>query len=481
LAIEVVLPRLGWDMEEGSLVEWFKHDGDTVNVGDAICSIEGDKAVNEVESMDAGILRIPPDSPTAGTKVPVGTVLAYLVKPDEVAPFEKGTPPVRAASPEVARLGTAGGVATETVASAANDSTTARPGGPRAEPAISPRARRIAAEVGVEWAALAGTGKTGRIVERDIRQAASAQAEAAASAARISPVARRAAEAAGVDVDALARARPGQRITREDVEAAAREVARAAPTPVAPAPATVRTTAAVQSADATRTPMSGIRRLIASRLSESAHTTAPVTLTTEADATDLVRFREQLKLDLQGSNQTLPAYNDLLARLLAVALRDHPALNASLDGNEIVQHAAVHLGFAVDTDRGLLVPVVRDVQRKSVADVARESAHLVEQARAGTISASDLNGATFTITNLGMYDVDAFTPIVNLPNCAILGVGRIQAKPVVVDEASERIAVRKMLTLSLTFDHRLVDGAPAARFLQQVKHFIEHPTAWLIR
>jgi pyruvate dehydrogenase E2 component (dihydrolipoamide acetyltransferase) len=466
LAIEVVLPRLGWDMEEGSLVEWFKHDSDTVNVGDVICSIEGDKAVNEVESMDAGILRIPPDSPAAGTKVPVGTVLAYLVQPGEVAPFEKSSPPVRTASPAVAKTGAAvGGTATATLANATTASATAGDGEPRREPAISPRARRIAAEVGVEWATLAGTGKTGRIVERDIRQAASSQAEAAASADRISPVARRAAEAAGIDVHALARARPGQRITREDVEAAA------------PLPAATAT----QSADAARTPMSGVRRLIASRLSESAHTTAPVTLTTEADATDLVRFREQLKLDLQGSSQARPAYNDLLAKLLAVALRDHPALNSSLDGDAIVQHAAVHLGFAVDTDRGLLVPVVRDVQRKSVADVASESARLVEQARAGTISASDLNGATFTMTNLGMYDVDAFTPIVNLPNCAILGVGRIQAKPVVVDEASERIAVRKMLTLSLTFDHRLVDGAPAARFLQQVKHFVEHPTAWLIR
>jgi pyruvate dehydrogenase E2 component (dihydrolipoamide acetyltransferase) len=224
-----------------------------------------------------------------------------------------------------------------------------------------------------------------------------------------------------------------------------------------------------------------VRRLIAARLAESAHTAAPVTLTTEADATELVRLRAQIKADLAGTDLPVPAYTDLLARLVAVALLEHPALNASLTGDVITRHAAVHIGIAVDTEHGLLVPVVREADRKSVQQIAVESTRLIERTRARQIAPDDLRGGTFTITNLGMYDIDAFTPIINLPECAILGVGRIVARPVVVDAAAETVAVRQMMALSLTFDHRIVDGGPAARFLQRVKQFVERPMLWLTR
>src|SRR6185503_5327472 len=160
---------------------------------------------------------------------------------------------------------------------------------------------------------------------------------------------------------------------------------------------------------------------------------------------------------------------------------EHPALNATLSGDTIVQHTAVHIGIAVDSERGLLVPVVRDAHSKSVQQITVESAQLIAQARAGKAAAADLGGGTFTITNLGMYEIDAFTPIINLPECAILGVGRIVARPVVIDEQAEVIAVRKMMALSLSFDHRVVDGAPAARFLKRVKQFVEQPLVWLTR
>jgi pyruvate dehydrogenase E2 component (dihydrolipoamide acetyltransferase) len=228
------------------------------------------------------------------------------------------------------------------------------------------------------------------------------------------------------------------------------------------------------------TPLEGIRRLIATRMAESAHTTAPVTLTTEADATALVALRESIKAEA-GQGGVVPTYNDLLVRLVAVALREHPQLNASLAGNDIVQHQEVHVGLAVETERGLMVPVIRDAGRRPVLEIATEAARLIGLARGGTISAAELNGGTFTITNLGPYEIDAFTPIINLPQCAILGVGRIVARPVVVDETTEQVAVRKMVALSLTFDHRLVDGAPAARFLQRIKQFVERTTLWLIR
>jgi pyruvate dehydrogenase E2 component (dihydrolipoamide acetyltransferase) len=166
--------------------------------------------------------------------------------------------------------------------------------------------------------------------------------------------------------------------------------------------------------------------------------------------------------------------------LCAVALAEHPLLNARLDGNEIVISGGVHIGLAVDNERGLLVPVIRDVQAKRLRQIASESAALVEKARGGTLSPDALQGSTFTITNLGMYEIDAFTPIINLPECAILGVGRIKPKQVVIDADTEQVAIRHMMFLSLTFDHRLVDGAPAARFLQRVKRFIEQPYLWLV-
>jgi pyruvate dehydrogenase E2 component (dihydrolipoamide acetyltransferase) len=213
----------------------------------------------------------------------------------------------------------------------------------------------------------------------------------------------------------------------------------------------------------------------------SAQTVAAVTLTTEADATALVRLREQAIAEQRDAGDDLPTYSDLMIKVVALALGEHPALNAELTANGIVEHATANVAIAVDTPRGLIAPVVHDAANKSVSEIAKDTKRLIAAARAGTTQAKDLEGGTFTITNLGMFEIDAFTPMVNLPQCAILGLGRIVAKPVVVDETSEQVAVRRMLSLSLTFDHRLVDGAPAARFLQRIKHLVERPTLWLFR
>jgi pyruvate dehydrogenase E2 component (dihydrolipoamide acetyltransferase) len=223
-----------------------------------------------------------------------------------------------------------------------------------------------------------------------------------------------------------------------------------------------------------------MRQIIGERMAHSARTVAPVTLTTEADATELVALRERIKRSLAGSDRATPSYTDLLVRLAALVLLEHPWMNSTLTGDSIVQHEAVHIGIAVDTEQGLLVPVVRDAHLKSIHGIASESADLVARARAGKSRPDELGGSTFSISNLGMYDIDAFTPIINLPECAILGVGRIVARQVVIDEEAEELAVRKMIALSLTFDHRVVDGAPAARFLQQIKRWVEQPYGWLI-
>jgi pyruvate dehydrogenase E2 component (dihydrolipoamide acetyltransferase) len=324
----------------------------------------------------------------------------------------------------------------------------------------------VAKELGIDWAALAGSGRTGRIVERDIRAFA---AQALARQVRATPLARRMAEDLGVDLGQLAASQPGRRIERSAVEQADRTHPPAA-VPAAPL-----------AEPAHAQPLGGIRRIIATRMAESAHTAAPVTLTTEADATELVRLRGNIVADLAGTDLLAPSYTDLLVRLVALALLENPALNASLADDRIVEHAAVHIGIAVDTERGLLVPVVCDAHTKSVQQIASASAQLIAHARAGKSAPDDLGGGTFTISNLGMYEIDAFTPIINLPECAILGVGRIIARPVVIDEEAEIVAVRKIMALSLTFDHRVVDGAPAARFLKHIKHFVEHPYAWLTR
>ncbi len=449
MSYEVRMPRLGWSMEKGRLVEWCKKPNEWVDTGQVLLLVESDKAIQEVEALESGNLYIPPGAPTPGSEVTVGTLLGYLLHAGEAIPepIVPADAPVEASAPQAAEA-----------RAATTESDGTRP------PAISPRARRVAAELAVDWGALKGSGRTGRIVERDIRQAAEASMSRP-DAVRVTPVARRVAQELGVDVKALAAQMPGKPIQRADVERAAGSALQV------PQPS---------STPAAEIPFTQIRRIVADRMAASAHTTAPVTLTTEVDATELVLLRARLKSDAGNGAEPVPSYTDLLTKIAAKILTEHPALNARLDGDRILSSPAVHIGLAVDTERGLLVPVLRDAHIKSVAGIARESAQLIERARSGRLGPDEMQGGTFTITNLGMFDIDAFTPIINLPECAILGVGRIKAKPVVVEGQGERVQVRQMMFLSLTFDHRIVDGAPAARFLQRIKYEIEHPYACLL-
>lgn len=223
--------------------------------------------------------------------------------------------------------------------------------------------------------------------------------------------------------------------------------------------------------------LTGIRQLIAKHMAASVHTTAPVTLTIEVDATQLVQLREGLKQSFEKSNKQTPSYNDFFIALLAKAIQSHPQINASLTEEGIVEHEDINIGLAVDTPRGLLVPVIHQAQSKRLLDIAAESNRLIELTQNGKILPDDLHGGTFTVTNLGLFDIDAFTPIINLPECAILGVGSIRPQPVATQDL--KIEVRDIVILSLTFDHRVIDGAPAARFLQYLKQLIEQPIAAL--
>lgn len=479
------MPRLGWTMETGSVAEWLKHDGDAVQAGDVIFTVESDKAVQDVEAMDSGMLHILPDAPPVNVPVPVGAVLAYLLRPGEdvTSPGGMSTPPIAVEGPNTPipddELGLDAPAGTPALENAGRAGSASPPEGSLAEAFASPRARRIAGELGVDWRAASGTGRSGRIVERDVRLLV--EHGRPAMHARVTPLARRLAAQTGVDLSTLEAGAVGQRIERADVVAAAHN-GHAEQEDREPSKQGVREhVEGSVPMEGRRAPMSRIRRITAQRMEQSAHTVAPVTLTTEADATELVLVRERIKAGLTRTELRAPTYTDLLIRLVALVLVEQPWMNCSLDDDVIVQHDGVQMGLAVDTNRGLYVPVICDAHLKSIQQIAGESTRLIGAARAGSLGADDMRGGTFTISNLGMYEIDTFTPIINLPECAILGVGRIVARPVVVDEETEEVAVRRMMVLSLTFDHRVVDGAPAARFLKQIKGWIEQPYAWLTR
>ena len=411
MPIEITVPRLGWSMEEGRFLGWLKHDGDSVKAGEPLFTLENDKAAQDVESIDSGILSIPADAPKAGDVVLVGARLGYLVTVGAGA-----TPAAASVAPPAAAGATAsvapagaphGGIASRSAPAAI------------AAPAASPRARRAAEKTGVDVAAVTGTGAGGRIRERDV----------------------------------LAAGQPA---------AAARVTGRAAGQP---RPTSTRDLAAAS-----------LRRTIAERMRASLANTAPVTLTCRADATNLVALRNQFKS--AGGQAAVPAYTDIIAKLVAIALESHPALASRWENDRVVLPEAIHIGIAVDTEHGLLVPVIRDVSTLSLAEFARRSRDLIEATRNRRVQADDLQGGTFTITNLGGFGIDAFTPIINYPETAVLGLGAIRPEAVVL--ADGRVASREQITLSLTFDHRVVDGGPAARFLQSLRQGIENPAAWLL-
>jgi pyruvate dehydrogenase E2 component (dihydrolipoamide acetyltransferase) len=404
MASEVTIPRLGWNMDEGTFVGWLKSDGEHVAAGEPLFSLEGDKATQDVESLETGTLRIPPDGPKDGEKVAVGTLIGYLVAPGELTPFEANA--TQNAAVNRVAIPREGEAPSEPELAAAR--TEPRPPGMKTR--ISPRARRVAHELGVDTVGLKGSGREQRIVERDVRSDA-ARSKTVASAAL------------------------------QDV----------AVTPV--------------------------RRTIAERMVQSAQTTAGVTLSTTVDATNLVNLRQQFKAVAATGATPSIAFTDIIVKLTTLALEKHPLLNARWSGDKIVLSSSINIGIAVDTDTGLLVPVIHDVPGLTLRQFAARSRALIDRARRGALSAGEMQGGTFTVTNLGPMGIEMFTPLINLPECAILGLGRIQ-KQVVVDD--KQFVARDRMMLSLTFDHRIVDGAPAARFLQSLSLLIENPSPWLL-
>jgi len=449
MAEEVFIPKFGQTVEEVTLIKWRVEDGAKVEQGQEVLDVETDKAIFSVEATADGYIHIGPYK--EGEVLPVVTVVAIIGEAgDQFELKEK-----EKQAEKVTRVPSA---AIEEGAPAI-----ARQGG---KVFASPRAQRLARDLKVNLSQVTPTGSGGtRITEKDVIAFVS-------RLPRMTPVAQRMAKETGIDLHEITGTGPRGRVTRGDVENALNRGIVPGQT-LALEPAQKPSEAELLQ----RIPLKGVRGLIAERMAISVHTTARVTLGMEVDATELVAIREGLKARVSETWGFTPGYNDLLGKMVATALRKFPYMNARLTGEAIEVISAINIGMATDTDRGLLVPVIRDADKKSLRQFGIEFRRFIEQTRQGNISPDDLTGGTFTITNLGLFEVDYFTPIINLPEAAILGVGRIAEKVVPVEGQA---VIRKMCTLSLTFDHRLVDGAPAARFLQYIKSLIEKPETWLV-
>jgi pyruvate dehydrogenase E2 component (dihydrolipoyllysine-residue acetyltransferase) len=348
-----------------------------------------------------------------GETVPVATTIAVVGEPGEQVPAAGRS---RREGPEAAGRAAAGPVVSPGEARAAEQGT-AGVRGPDGRVRISPRARALAVSRGLDVRVITGTGPGGRIVERDVQQALAAK-----TAPMPAPPAR--------------------------------------PSPGPAAPIAAR-----------------MRAVIARRMLESLHTSAQLTLTTEADMAEAVRLREEIAPELERRDGVSVTYTDIVVRAAALALREHPALNARWENEGPRRLGEIHIGVAVALDDGLVVPVVRHADRATVSQISAAIRDLSERARAMRLRPEEMQDSTFTVTNLGMFEIDAFTPILNPPEAAILGMGRVHRRPAA---AGDRVEIRPAMALSLTFDHRVADGAPAAQFLQRIKHLLEHPYLLLL-
>jgi pyruvate dehydrogenase E2 component (dihydrolipoamide acetyltransferase) len=417
----VVLAKLSPTMEEGTIVKWSKQEGDAVKVGDVLAEIETDKANMEMEALGAGVLRkvlVP-----AGGKAPVGALIGVIADPGEDIEGVLAEA-VAAPGPAPAPAAPAAAPPPEPSATPAPPPATAAAVAPGGRVKASPLARRIAAQRNVPLALVPGTGPGGRIVKRDVE---GYLAPPPALAGRSAPAAP---------------ARP------------------AVPVPSVP--------------PGTAIPLTSMRRTIAKRLAESMYTAPHFYVTVEIDMDAAVSLREQLV----RAEDVKVSYNDLVLKACAKALTRFPTVNASWTGEAIKTHAEVHLGVAVSLAEGLITPVVRNADRKHVLEISREVKDLAARARDRKLKPEEFTGSTFTVSNLGMFDVAEFTAIINPPESGILAVGAVRKVPVV---KADQVTVGHRMKVTLSSDHRVVDGALAAQFLAEVRRLLESPAILLLQ
>jgi pyruvate dehydrogenase E2 component (dihydrolipoamide acetyltransferase) len=416
MAYRVTMPQLGYDMTEGAVARWRKREGEPVQRGEVIAEIETDKATVELEAFSSGVLRkiLLPE----GQRVPVGTLMAVIADPNEPIDDilrEAGVQPAPAAPAQPAEA-----------------PTEARPAAPPAEEVrvrATPVARRLAEELGIDLRQVKGTGPEGRITREDVEAYAARLREQAAPAAPAPP----------------------------RVEA---------PAPAAPPPAVP---------EAVEEPLSRMRQTIARRMTESKQQAPHFYVTVEVNMTEAMRLRAQLNAQLEEEARL--SVNDLIIKAAAKALTKFPRLNSAFAGDRLRVFKAVNIAMAVATTDGLLAPVVHDAVGKSIFEIARETKELARRAREGHLRAEDQVGGTFTVSNLGMFDVENFAAIINPPNAAILATGSVQRRPVV---RGDEVVVADVMKATISVDHRVTDGAEAAQFLGEFKRLLENPVSLLI-
>ncbi|MEW2398235.1 2-oxo acid dehydrogenase subunit E2 [Streptomyces sp. NPDC046862] len=472
MAVEVLLPKIGLTMQEGTIDEWLVPVGAAVAEGDALLRLATDKVDVDVEAEAGGLFH--PVVP-AGATVPAGALIGWLLAEGEQPPQAMGAPGNGAPPPDTGSGATApdargaaaaapgdGGAAPDsgrTIAAPSAKGTTGRL-------LSSPNARRVADAADVDLTAVRGTGPGGRIVSEDVEEFLATLpgdlvAPVPAGGTASSPLVRKLAKERGIDLSDVNGTGPGGRIRRSDLDA------------VTPAP--VRRNGVPRPGDVL--PFTGMRGTIARRMHASLQEMAQLTHGFEVRMDAVVSLRDRLKEEWADSELPVPSINDFLLRAAALALREHPLLNATVREDGVHLLDGIHLGFAVAVPGGLMVPVIEDAPALSLPEIARRSRSLAEAAREGRISPAQLEGATFTVTSLGGYGVDFFTPVINPGNVAILGVGRLRDG---VEWVEDRPLRTRVLTLSLTFDHRAVDGAPAAEFLRTVDELLSKPLRLLV-
>jgi pyruvate dehydrogenase E2 component (dihydrolipoamide acetyltransferase) len=422
------MPQMGFDMQEGTVVKWRKKEGDQVARGEVIAEIETDKAVVEMEAYAGGVLKkiVAPE----GSKVPVESPIAIIGEPGEELPADAASNSAAPAAPSAKAAPTAKVKPDPQAAPAAAPEA---PSAPAGEVKVSPLARRIAKEMGVDVTKVKGTGPGGRITEADVRgykEPAPAAAPAAAAAKAAAP--------------------------------AAPAAKQAAPKPALPT-------------EEKRVPLSRMRQAIAARTVASMREAPHYYVTSELDMGKALELRKELNSSLPEGTRV--SVNDMIIRACVLAIQKFPNFNSSIQGNELVIHPNINVGIAIDMEGGLIIAAVSQCQSKDLVGLAKATKDLITRAQSGRLKAEEYTSSTFTVSNMGMLDVDSFTAVINPPNSAVMAVGAVKDKPVV---KNGDIGVGKMMKVTVSSDHRVIDGAEAARFLQEVKRLLEHPVLLLI-
>ena len=462
MAFEIIMPKLGVDMQEGEIIEWKKQEGDVVNEGDILLEIMSDKTNMELEAEDSGVLlKI---TRQAGETVPVTEVIGYIGAEGEVVADKAASAPAAEPTPKVEEVA----AVAEPVVAAQTQAPIVHEGG---KVRATPKARKVARELGIDLAQVPGTGAKGRVHADDVENFKGAQPKA-------TPLARKIAADLGIDLASVSGTGFGGKITKEDIlaisapaqvkEAAAAPVVEAKPEKVLPEGVEV-------------IPMSAMRKAISKGMMHSYLTAPTFTLNYDVDMTNLMALRKQVLDPIMNKTGMKVTFTDLigLAVVRTLMKEEHRYLNASLidDAQNIELHKFVNLGIAVGLDDGLIVPVVHGADKMSLSEFVVASKDVIKKAQAGKLKAAEMSGSTFSITNLGMFGTKSFNPIINQPNSAILGVSATIQTPVVVDG---EVVVRPIMGLCLTIDHRIVDGMNGAKFMVDLKHLIENPMELLI-